>query len=319
MTRPSTLLRHALAVALALGFASAAAAQSTTPALTKVKIGCTATTDCANALIAKEDGLFTKNGIDAELVLIGLNSNIPAALMSDSIQIGGPTPSVFLQAVDGGLDLVAVGGASSTAKDTAETVAVVQRVGGGIKSPKDFEGKKVGAPGLGAFLHVLFRQWLIQNNVDPKKVTFVEVAFPTMSDVLKAGTVDAVVTAEPVLSRIKAAQTGEIVSNFLADLPEGQPAILYSSTRDWASKNAKLLEGFRAAITEASATVNSNPDKARAAVSGFTKIPLEVLKNIKLSKSDPAITTAQLTWWTEVMNKQEMLQSKVDVNKLVQK
>jgi NitT/TauT family transport system substrate-binding protein len=319
MKRSLTMLRHALALALACGFASAALSQSTTPALTKVKIGCTATTDCANALIAKEDGIFTRNGIDADLVLIGLNSNIPAALMSDSIQIGGPTPSVFLQAVDGGLDLVAVGGASSTAKDTAETVAVVQRVGGGIKSPRDFEGKKVGAPGLGAFLHVLFRQWLIQNNVDPKKVTFVEVAFPTMSDVLKAGTVDAVVTAEPVLSRIKAAQTGEIVANFLADLPEGQPAILYSSTRDWAAKNTKLLESFRAAITEASGIVNSNPDKARAAVSQFTKIPLDVLKNIKLSRSDPAITTAQLTWWTEVMNKQEMLQSKVDVTKLVQK
>jgi len=30
-----------------------------------------------------------------------------------------------------------------------------------IKEPKDFVGKKVGAPGLGAFLHVLFvKCWL---------------------------------------------------------------------------------------------------------------------------------------------------------------
>ncbi|HEX2552662.1 MAG TPA: ABC transporter substrate-binding protein [Microvirga sp.] len=312
-----TSLRPILALAFACGLAASAGAQSTTPALTKVKIGCTATTDCANALVAKEDGIFMRNGIDADLVLIGLNSNIPAALMSDSIQIGGPTPSVFLQAVDGGLDLVAVAGASSTAKDTAETVAVVSKTGAAIKTPKDFEGKKVGAPGLGAFLHVLFRQWLIQNNVDPKKVTFVEVAFPTMSDVLKAGTVDAVVTAEPVLSRIKAAQTGEVVAHFLADLPETRPAILYASTRDWAAKNGKLVEAFRASVTEASAIVNANPDKARAAVSQFTKMPLDVLKNIKLSRSDPAITTEQLTWWTEVMNRQEMLQSKPDVGKLV--
>jgi NitT/TauT family transport system substrate-binding protein len=319
MMQAFTLLRQVAGLALACGFICSAQAQSTTPALTKVKIGCTATTDCANALIAKEDGIFMKNGIDADLVLIGLNSNIPAALMSESIQIGGPTPSVFLQAIDGGLDLVAVAGASSTAKETSETVAVVARTGATIKTAKDFEGKKVGAPGLGAFLHVLFRQWLIQNNVDPKKVTFIEVAFPTMSDVLKAGTVDAVVTAEPVLSRIKAAQTGVVVANYLADLPETRPQILYASTRDWATKNPKLVAAFRASVTEASDIVNSNPDKARVAVSQFTKIPLEVLKNIKLSRADPVITTEQLTWWTDVMNQQEMLQSKADVGTLVQK
>ena len=80
-------------------------------AQTKLQIGCTATTDCASAAVAVEDGIFKKNGLDAELILIALNSNIPAALMSNSLQIGGPTPSVFLQATDGGLDLVAVAGA----------------------------------------------------------------------------------------------------------------------------------------------------------------------------------------------------------------
>ena len=40
-----------------------------------------------------------------QLELIGINSNIPAAILSNSIQIGGPTSTVFLQAADGGLDL----------------------------------------------------------------------------------------------------------------------------------------------------------------------------------------------------------------------
>ncbi|MGO4839616.1 hypothetical protein AB4144_45960, partial [Rhizobiaceae sp. 2RAB30] len=98
---------------------------STAFAQTKISIGCTATTDCASAAVALEDGIFKKNGLDAELVLIGLNSNIPAALLSESIQVGGPTPSVFLQATDGGLDLVAVAGASSTAQSTVDSAAVV--------------------------------------------------------------------------------------------------------------------------------------------------------------------------------------------------
>ena len=76
------------------------------------QIGCTATSDCASAMVAVDQGMFAKHGLDAKMMLIGINSNIPAAIVSNSIQIGGPTESVFLQAVDGGLDLVAVEGAS---------------------------------------------------------------------------------------------------------------------------------------------------------------------------------------------------------------
>ncbi len=222
----------ALGAAMAMvAFAGTPAfAQAGTPAFaqTKIAIGCTATTDCASAAVALEDGIFKKNGLDAELVLIGLNSNIPAALLSDSIQIGGPTPSVFLQATDGGLDLVAVAGASSTAKSTVDSAAVVTPAGSTIKDAKDFEGKKVGAPGIGAFLHVLFQQWLIDKGVDPKKVNFVEVTFPTMNDVLKSGAVDAVVTAEPMLSRIVGTGTGTVAGYYLESIPDGRPQILYA-------------------------------------------------------------------------------------------
>ena len=58
-------------------------------------------------MVAIDEGIFKKHGLEAEMVLIGINSNIPAAILSNSIQIGGPTSTVFLQAADGGLDLVA--------------------------------------------------------------------------------------------------------------------------------------------------------------------------------------------------------------------
>src|SRR3982750_2121579 len=92
--------------------AAVAALLATAPAQaqTKIQIGCTATTDCASAMIAVDEAIFKKHGLDAEMTLIGINSNIPAAILSNSIQIGGPTSTVFLQAADGGLDLVAIGG-----------------------------------------------------------------------------------------------------------------------------------------------------------------------------------------------------------------
>jgi NitT/TauT family transport system substrate-binding protein len=133
----------------------------------KLKIACTATSDCASAMVARDRGIFAKHGLDADVTLIGINTNIPPAIASDSIQIGGPTSPVFLQAVDGGLDLVAVAGASVMDPEESKTIAAVARSGVVIKEPKDFVGKKVGAPGIGAFLHVLFRKWLIEKGVDP--------------------------------------------------------------------------------------------------------------------------------------------------------
>ena len=89
---------------------------------------------------------------------IGINSNIPAAILSNSIQIGGPT-----------VDRVPAGGRRRPRsrrhrrcdRDEPERTSGLYlppfvRNGITIKEPKDFVGKKVGAPGLNAFLHVLF-------------------------------------------------------------------------------------------------------------------------------------------------------------------
>ncbi|MDR6817488.1 NitT/TauT family transport system substrate-binding protein [Neorhizobium sp. 2083] len=288
-------------------------------AQTRVSIGCTATTDCASAAVALQEGIFKKNGLDVTMTLIGINSTIPAALLSNSLQIGGPTPPTFLQAVDGGLELVAVAGASATAPSTVDTVAVVATAASGINGPKDFVGKKVGSPGIGAFLQVLFSKWLITNGVDPKKVNFVEVGFPTMNDALKSNAVDAVITAEPIMSRILASGTGKAVGYFLDKLPERRPQILYASTKTWADANPAALKAFRASIEEGAKIANENPEKGRKAISDFTKIPMDVLSKQKLTTADAKIDKEQLDWWVSTMNEQNMLQGKLDTAALIQK
>jgi NitT/TauT family transport system substrate-binding protein len=282
-----------------------------------ITLSCTATTDCASAFAAANRGFFAKHGLTVKITPIALNSNIPAALVSESIQVGGPTPSVFLQAVDGGLDLVVLATASVTNRSTVDGAASVARTGSGIETPADFVGHKVGVPGIGAFLDVLFRQSLIVKGIDPAKISFVEVTFPTMSDALKGGAVDGVVSAEPFLSRIVAAGTGKPVSHFLADLPEGEPQIMYAATRAWAKAHPEAVKSFRAAIAEGAAFVQANPDGAREDIAAFTKLPPAVLKTIKVSWSDPGITKPQLDWWVGVMKGQNMLSGEIDTAGLI--
>jgi len=285
----------------------------------KVQVGCTATSDCASAMVAIDEGIFKKHGLEVEMVLIGINSNIPAAILSNSIQIGGPTSTVFLQAADGGLDLVAVGGATVMSPVTNNNVAAFVRNGITINEPKDFVGKKVGAPGLGAFLHVLFVKWLVEKGVDPRKVNFVEVTFPTMMDIVKSGSVDAVLTGEPFVTRMTNANLGTVGARYAAELGRTEPIIFYATSREWAVKNAETIKKFRAAIEEAAPIVNNDREKASVSISKFTKQPIELVKATPPNRSEPVLKPEQLAWWIDIMSSQKMLQSKLDLDKLILK
>ena len=304
-----TKLLATLAISLAL--TGSAAAQA------RIQIGCTATSDCASAMVAVDEGIFKKHGLDAEMTPIGINSNIPAAILSNSIQIGGPTSTVFLQAVDGGLDLVAVAGASTMNPASNGNITAFVRNGITIKEPKDFVGKKVGAPGLNAFLHVLFVKWLVEKGVDPKSVNFVEVTFPTMADIIKSGGVDAVLTAEPFVTRMTNAGLGSVGARYAVELARNDPIIFYAASREWAEKNTDTIKKFREAIAEAAQIVNSEPEKAFASIAKFTKQPLELVKATPPNRSEPVLKPEQLAWWIEVMSSQKMLQSKLDTTQLV--
>jgi NitT/TauT family transport system substrate-binding protein len=277
-------------------------------------------TDFTSVFVAAEEGYFKKRNIDVELKFIPLNSTIPAAIQSDSLQIGGPTPSVFLQSVDGGLDHVVVAGGGVTSK-AVTGFGLVARAGAGIKTPQDCIGKKIGVPGLGAFLHVTFRAWLKENKVDYKKVNFVEASFPQHGDLLRGGSVDAVVTADPFMSRITDSGAGYVASYYSTFLAEGNPTIIHTAKREWVQKNPAAAKAFREAVVEGAAFMQQtkNNDKVRAAIGKYIKLPPEVLAKVQLSPPGPVVTEKQLTYWVGLMKDQEMLQTTIDVTKLIAK
>src|SRR5687767_12905495 len=135
-----------LAVAALLATSLPLAPQPAAAQGTKIVVGYTATADFAPGFIAVDQGLFKKRGLDVEFKIVPLNSQLPAAVESESITMGGTTISVLLQAVDGGLDHVAVAGSGITDKNQ-DSFGVVAKAGLPIVKADDFAGKKVGAPG----------------------------------------------------------------------------------------------------------------------------------------------------------------------------
>jgi NitT/TauT family transport system substrate-binding protein len=283
---------------------------------TKISVGYTPNAEAAPAFVARDQGFFEKRGLAVELVPVAINSTLPAALLSDSIQFGATSPPVFLNAIDNGMELVAVAGMSVSARD-ATGVGIIARPGSGITDAASLKGKKVATPGIGAILHVMARRWLLDKGVDPASVTFVEAAFPTHADLLRSGAVDAVITVDPFMSRIVASGGGTQIVNLVAELPEGTAAQFFSATTAFTEKAPDAVKAFREAIAEGAAFVAAKPDETRAIIGKYIKLPPQALASIPLPKADASITPAQIDWWIKVMQLQGMLQTTIDAAKVV--
>lgn len=303
-------------VVVSLGSALAVPSIRRARAATPLTVGYTATLGFNGAFIAKDQGLFAKHGLDVSLLLIGLNSNMPAAMMGGSIQIGGPTPTVLLQAAEGGVDLVVVAGCSGVDPDNRYDGLLVRK-GVAIDSPAACIGKKIGVPGLNAYYHVAVRKWLGDNKVDWRRVNFVEVPFTQSADVLRSGSVDAVATGEPFSTRILNEGIGTLLARGADMVPRGTSGIFYAAMRDWAEANLPAVHAFRAALADAIRSQEADPAAARASAGKFIKLPPEVLATLTLPVLQGDAMAGQVQFWADVMTQQGMLERKPDPAKMM--
>ena len=308
---PKSFRLSAIAVVACLIYALPAAAD------TKLTIGTAGGGTATAALFAaKEEGYFSKHGLDISILMGGLDSNMPSALLAHSLDIAATSTTTFFQAVDGGLDLVVVLGGTATSKRPTDE-AVLAAKDSGIKEPKDFIGRKVGVPGIGAALHVLYRYWLTERGVDFHQVQFAETQLPRMRDLLAAKTVDAVVAVNPFIGQIVDAGVGYIAVPLAGEIPSGKPVIMYVATRDWADQHKGEVAAFRASILEGASFVAAEPDRTKEDINRYAKLPPQVLKVAQLSDQAPHIDAADLNWWFGVMKRQDMLTHAIDVKKLL--
>lgn len=288
---------------------------SNAQAQTKILLGVAPAGEFIAAMVAREQGFFKKRGLDVDLQIVPPGGAVPA-LQSGSMQIATQgTPGLLLTS-DSGLDFVIVAGGAIASK-TDVNFGLLVKTGVMVDKPQDFVGKKIGTPGLEGFFHVLTREWLTINKVDYKKVTFVEMGFPQLSDVMKAGTVDAVLTTEPFKSRTIEAGVGTKFFPLAADLPDGLPPFVYTAKREWAAANPDAVRAFREALAEGIRFADANPDAARADYGKHVRLPPDALAKVRWNKMSASVTPQQIGLWDAMMRRQGMLKSPIDMAKLI--
>lgn len=287
-------------------------------AATKINFIYTAVTAWTELFVAKDQGILAKHGLDIDMTLTTNGSLISAALVADTSQLGGPTPTILLQANEQGLDLVVVAG--TNVYPLASPSGVIVAADSNLHGPKDLDGKRVGVPGLGGIIDVLTRKWVQTNGLDYHKVNWVEISFPQMADALKGHLVDAVASVDPFYTRVIADKTGYDIGSYSSVIPAGTSPVNFVATRAWAEKNVDTIKALQAALEEAGVYIKdpANDKSVRASLATYTKLPPPVAAIIDVPKDFRVkITPDALAFWVEVSREQGLIKGEPDPKSLI--
>lgn len=227
-----------------------------------LNIGFPPSIDMLPAIVAHESGCLAEAGYASSLTVIPIATNVPPALLSGSLQIGMSTPTILLPAVENGVDLVAVAGATIMQAGN-EGISLVTRPDLKITRPEQLKGLKVGVPGIMSVADLVFRKWLTQTGVNPNEVTFIEVPSPRMAEMMKSSTVDAVVAIQPVLGGLVAGGIAERnAGEFFSYAADGAIMAFWSASGAWAKDHPEAVAAFRTCLEESIPWIIENRDAA---------------------------------------------------------
>ena len=305
-------MRRLVFAALAMLIAFAMAIPARAADMQKLTFGYFPVADFLMAFIAKDQGFFAAHGIDATLHLMTSNAtSIPSALIGNTIQVGGTTLPVVLQADDSGLDVKAIAGSGSYVPGN-HLSAIVVPADSPAQAPKDLEGKSVGVTGLNNMVHIILVKWFADQGADPKKIHFVEIQIQQTPDLVKAKTIDAAVAFEPFLSRIVNSGTGRVLAYYTDFIPEGTATMVWAVAGDYAKTHPETMAAIRAALSDAMAYHRAHPGEDEATLEHYLPVPPAVLKTIPRSTYVNDVGAAQVDYWSAMMTGQKLIAKPAD-------
>ena len=241
-----------LAAATALSLSAGGASAQTTPA-TKVVIGFSGWTGFAPLTLAKEAGIFAKNGLDVTLKKIPQKDR-HLAIASGDIQCAATTVETWAVWAASGIETRQI--FQMDRSNGADGMAVRN----GIASIKDLKGKTIGASAPGTAPYFTLAWMLKKNGLSPKDVTIVNLEPGPAAQAFVAGQNDAAVTYEPYLSTVRAKpEAGKILVTSV-DYPVVVDTLVFRT--DFIKKNPKIVKASVDSFFEALDMIKKEPAKA---------------------------------------------------------
>src|SRR5687767_805539 len=232
--------------------------------------------------IAQEQRLFTKHGVDADVVYIRTGPIQVAAVSSGATQLAYSGPASVLGAAAGGTDLRLI--ASFTNKLTYTMIARPE-----IKRAEDLRGKRLGVQAIGGSVWMGAVLGLEHLGLEQRRdhISIINVGDQTvLAQAMESGTIDVTVLDGVFSRRLK--QKGYSVLVELADTTIPYVSNTIVGTRTFFEQQPELTENIMKGLIESLAFILAPQNK--------TVVVNTIMKRLKISdRSSP--NRATRTWF----------------------
>lgn len=222
----------------------------------RIRVGLSALSLANSPLwVAEERGLFKKNGIEAEIILVGGGaSRSVSSLLAGDLQFATTGGGAAISAALGGADVVMIAAGNNKG---------VQRlmVRPDIKTPEAVKAKRIGVTGLGSSGHLALLLMLRKWGIAPEEVQVLQVgASPVMVISLQKGGLDGAMLQDPSF----------FVAEDAGFKTQGDPAAMdihylqnvIAATRGYLRANRDLTGRFIRGFVEGIAYYKKNKDES---------------------------------------------------------
>ncbi len=270
--------------------ASAAAGTLPTPEKTDIKMGLSvAETSQFAAQLAKDAGIYEKNGLNVETTVFEGDGKVMQALQAGQLDIGFGGTSAFITSQT--TDVPVKGLAVNAVILTDELVSTAD-----VKTADDLRGKCVAVSTYGGTSHGAVILSLRELGLTPEDVVITEVGG-------QAARIAALQGGACAAAPVDAARHAEMEGlgfNFLVNLKEAQLPWGRSGlgvTEDWLAANPNTATVVAASVLEAQNMMWTDPDTAAEHYAAFTQSSVEDAKALILEFQQ--IGNRPMTWTDE--------------------
>jgi NitT/TauT family transport system substrate-binding protein len=294
-------------VVSALLIGSAAHAQS----LRKMTIATGVDPAFSQFYVAKEAGIFEKNGLDVAINTGPSGSAMVPFLINDQVHAayGSDLAGVINHNVDNNIVAVAEG---------AYLLKWLSVVGRNIPDMGGLKGKRVGvAKGTGG--EIFWNRVVEKLKLNPADYKIIDIEAPEMVAAIERGDIDAFATWEPWPTRAlmnvkdtKVLQDAEGIYNNIN--------FIYMN-RSWIEKNQDTAVRFMRAMVEANDLINKDRSAAAGMVAKFLKMPIELARELmpkvehNITFTDRSVATIKIS--EEQLQRQGKLKAPLDYSRYV--
>ncbi|HYX04787.1 MAG TPA: ABC transporter substrate-binding protein [Reyranella sp.] len=279
--------------------------------LTKMTIATGVDPAFSQFYVAKEAGLFEKNGLDVTINTGPSGSAMVPFLINNQVQAayGSDLAGVINHNVDNKVVAVA---------DGTYLVKWLSVVGRNVQSLDELKGKRVGiAKGTGS--EIFWSRVLAKRNLQAADFKIVDIEAPEMLAATERGDIDGFAVWEPWPTRTLQAVKG---TKILQDA-EG----IYNNinfvymNRGWIEQNRETAEKFMRALVQANDLIGSDRPAAAKMVAKFLKMPealaVELMPKVEfdMTWTDRAVATIKIA--EEQLASQKKLKAPLDYSQYV--